>query len=322
MPERHSYYQGFIEALQQKIPQSSMLANTITDILAIDKDAVYRRLRGEVNFSFIEMAAIAMQLGVSLDSIVGIVTLEHKPMQTTMSKHVNPSEADYRMFNNYVSVLESIKEEPKTSYMESGNLLSHTLYFDYEHFTRFMIAYWNRCSSMGSDLPFHKITIPEEMQTLQKRCCEYTRHIKSVVYVLDHAVFQHMVDNINFFKRIRFINDKEASLIINDLIDMLDYLEKLAIRGKYEETGNEVSLYISDIFIDSNYSILKSKNLILSQFRTFLLNSNYSSNEEVCTEVDSWISALLSASTLISVSGEKVRTTYFNAQRKILHSLL
>ena len=322
MPERHSYYQGFIDALQQKIPQNSMLVNTITDILAIDKDAVYRRLRGEVNFSFIEMASIAMQLGISLDSIVGIVTLEHKPMQTTMSRHVNPSEADYRMFNNYVSILESIKDEPKTCYMESGNMIPHTLYFDYEHFTRFMIAFWNRCSSMGSYQPFHKITIPKQMQTLQKNCCEYTRHIKSVVYVLDHAVFQHLIDNIIFFKKVRFINDKEASLIINDLSDFIDYLEKLAIRGKYEETGNEVSLYISDIFIDSNYSILKSKNLSLSQFRTFLLNSNYSSHEDVCAEVNSWISALQSASTLISVSGEKVRTTYFNAQRKILHSLL
>ena len=322
MPERHNYYQGFINALQQKIPQSSALTNTITDILAIDKDAVYRRLRGEVNFSFIEMASIAMQLGISLDSIVGIVTLEHKPMQTTMSRHVNPSEADYRMFNNYVSTLGSIKDEPKTCYMESGNMLSHTIYFDYEHFTRFIIAYWNKCSSMGSVLPFHKIIIPKQMQVMQKNCCEYIRHVKSVVYVMDHDVIQHLVDNINFFIRVRFINDKEASLIKNDLTDIIDYIEKLAIKGRYGDTGNEVSFYISDMFIDSNYSILKSKNLRLSQFKTFLLNANYSLHEEVCTEVNSWISALQSASTLISVSGEKTRIAFFNTQRKILASLL
>ena len=322
MPERHRYFEGFIDALQHKIPQRSTLANTITDILAIDKDAVYRRLRGEVNFSFLEMAAIAMQMGISLDSIVGIATLEHKPMQTTMSKHVNVSEADYRMFDNYVGTLESIKDEPKTIYMESGNMISHTLYFDYEHFTRFIIANWNRCSNMGSDLPFHKITIPKRMRVMQKNCCEYTRHIKSVVYVLDHSVFQHFVDTVNFFLRIRFLNDEEASLIKNDLNGLLDYIEKLAIKGKFEDTGNEVSFYISDIFIDTNYSILKSKNLNISQFRTFLLNANYSLHEEVCAEVNSWISALLSASTLISVSGEKTRTSFFNTQREILHSLL
>jgi len=45
-------------------------------------------------------------------------------------------------------------------------------------------------------------------------------------------------------------------------------------------------------------------------------------HEEVCAEVNSWISALLSASTLISVSGEKTRTSFFNTQREILHSLL
>ena len=322
MQERHRYYQGFINALQQKIPQSSALANTITDILAIDKDAVYRRLRGDVNFSFIEMASIAMQLGISLDSIVGIVTLEHKPMQITMSKHVNPSETDYRMFDNYVSLLGSIKEEPETIYKESGNIISHTLYFDYEHFTRFMIAYWNRCSNMGTDLPYHKITIPQQMQIMQKNCCKYIRHIKSVVYVLDHAVFQHLVDTLNFFIRIRFINDEEASLIKNDLYNLLDYIEKLAVRGMYEDTGNEVSFYISDIFIDTNYSITKSKNLNISQFRTFLLNSNYSMHDEVCAEVNSWITALQSASTLISVSGEKIRSSFFKTQRQILNTLL
>jgi len=322
MPEKHRYYQGFISALQQKVPQNSTLANTITDILAIDKDAVYRRLRGEANFSFIEMASIAMQLGISLDSIVGIVTLEHKPMQTTMSKHVNPAEADYRMFNNYVNLLGSIKDETNTIYMESGNMISHTLYFDYEHFTRFYIAYWNRCSSMGSDLPFHKITIPKQMRDIQKNCCNYTRQIKSVVYVLDHAVFQHLVDNINFFIRIRFLNDEDVALIKKDLFAILDYIEKLALKGIFEESGNEVSFYISDIFIDSNYSILKSKNLNISQFRTFLLNANYSSHEEVCAEVNNWIIALQSASTLISVSSEKFRASYFNTQRKILNTLL
>ena len=66
MSEKHSFYQGFINVLQQKIPQKASLVNTIADLPVIDKDAVYRRLRGEVNFSFIEMASIAIKLGMSL----------------------------------------------------------------------------------------------------------------------------------------------------------------------------------------------------------------------------------------------------------------
>lgn len=39
---------NLIEALKMKIPDGSNLANELMDILYIGKEAVYRRLRGEV----------------------------------------------------------------------------------------------------------------------------------------------------------------------------------------------------------------------------------------------------------------------------------
>jgi len=102
---------------------------------------------------------------------------------------------------------------------------------------------------------------------------------------------------------------------------LLTDIEKLAVRGKHEETGNEVSLYISDINFDSNYSCLESKNIHLTLFKAFLLNAIVSLDEEVFNETSTWIRSVQKHSTLISVSGEKIRAAFFDTQRKIIDTL-
>lgn len=47
---------GLISAMKEKLPQDTNLANLLMDILYIGKEAVYRRLRGEVPFTLAEAA--------------------------------------------------------------------------------------------------------------------------------------------------------------------------------------------------------------------------------------------------------------------------
>jgi len=321
MPEKHHYYQGFIAAMQEKIPQRGALVNTIADLLTIDKNAVYRRLRGEVNFTFVEVATIAIKLGISLDNIVGNITLENRPLQMTMAKHVNPTDADYRMFNNYTYLLSSIKDQPDTLLLEATNTLSNAIYYDYDNVTRLHVFSWYLGNNDGTDALYHEVTVPEQMRDMQKKCSEYTRHIKNTQYVWDRRMFDRIVENIKFWVRMRFIKEEDVLLIKNDFLEMLDYLEKLAVRGKYEETGNEVSIYISELLLETSYTTIKSQNLYYSQFKTFFLNSNISLDEDVYNKMSKWIFGLQRKATLISVSGEKIRSEFFNTQRKIIHTL-
>ena len=123
MPETTLFYQEFLSAIRDKIPHKATLANTITDLLVIDKDAVYRRLRGEVSFTFSEMEIIAQSMGISLDSIAGIENLQIKPSRLNISRQVNPTAIDYEMFDRHISLLKSITDEPDTKLLEAGNIL-------------------------------------------------------------------------------------------------------------------------------------------------------------------------------------------------------
>ena len=52
-----------INEMKERIPPGHNLANYLTDTLYMGKEAVYRRLRGEVAFTFDEIAVISHNLG-------------------------------------------------------------------------------------------------------------------------------------------------------------------------------------------------------------------------------------------------------------------
>jgi uncharacterized protein YbcI len=315
------HYRGFMSALQDKIPNKTTLVNAVTDMLAIDKDAVYRRLRGEVNFTFSEMAVISRNLGISLDNIAGIENMQSRPAKMNISRQVDLTEIDYKIFEDFLNVLESIKDEPNTKLMESTNLIPNYFYYDYENITRFVLFIWNQASSYGSALPYHKIIIPERLRILQKECGKYARNIKSTVFMLDNMIFLRLVANIKYFIKVHLIPEDGALLIKKDLTALLENLENIAVTGKYADTGNEVLIFISDISIATNYSFIESKNLHISYLKAYLLNATVAMDDEVFNETKSWIRAVQRMSTLISVSGEKVRTAFFDEQRKIIDTL-
>ena len=68
---------SLIEAVKEKLPLKENLANLLIDTLYIGKEAIYRRLRGEVPFTLEEAALISRKLGVSLDNVIVSVPMPY-----------------------------------------------------------------------------------------------------------------------------------------------------------------------------------------------------------------------------------------------------
>ena len=69
---KNSIVTELINEMRERIAPKETLANFLTNTLCMGKEAVYRRLRGEVAFTFDEVALISHKLGISIDQIVGI----------------------------------------------------------------------------------------------------------------------------------------------------------------------------------------------------------------------------------------------------------
>ena len=322
MPERPSFVKDFLSAIQEKIPFKAMMTNTLADILTIDKDSVYRRIRGEVRFSFSEIAAIAKNLGISLDAIAGIETVTNKPAQIALTKHVALSDPYYKVFKKHLFFLKSIKDEPNTKLMGAEITLPGSIFYDFNVITRLYMFFWHETSfAKRESIPFEQIVIPEHIRALQKQCCTYARHIKSTHIIWDQMVFSRIVTNVKFFYKVRLIKEHDIALIKRDLLALLNYVEKLAIKGKFEDTGNEVFFYLSDLIFMQNSCCIECKDVTFSQFSVFSLNAITAWDQDVFNETNAWIRSLKRMSTLITGSGEKIRTEFFDAQRVIIDSL-
>lgn len=62
---------ALIRAIHAHTPPDSTPASVLMDVLNIGREAAYRRMRGEVRFTFGEASALSAHLRFSLDGVMG-----------------------------------------------------------------------------------------------------------------------------------------------------------------------------------------------------------------------------------------------------------
>ena len=128
--EKELLYDNLLNTIKEEFPQKTNLVSALVDLLCIEKEAVYRRLRGEVAFTFAEIVTIANAFGISLDNLVGTVTAKSRPFQLKLVDFVNPKEIDYDMLEQYVDVLGLSREDEKSELIDCTNILPQQLYMN------------------------------------------------------------------------------------------------------------------------------------------------------------------------------------------------
>ena len=123
---------GLIEAAKEKVPTGANLANTLMDILYIGKEAIYRRLRGEVPFTLAEAAVISRKLGISLDKMIGVSFSNNAVFDLNVVHHSNTFETYHDILTRYVNAFDSIREDPTTEMATSSNILPQALYLKHD----------------------------------------------------------------------------------------------------------------------------------------------------------------------------------------------
>ena len=96
------YNEELIKAMKEKLPRGVNLANTLIDKLYLGKEAVYRRLRGEVPFTLAEAAIMSREMGVSLDKLVGSKKGMSAIFDLNVIHYTDPLETYYSIVDNYL----------------------------------------------------------------------------------------------------------------------------------------------------------------------------------------------------------------------------
>ena len=97
-----------ITVMNERAPLGQNLASNLADILCMGKEAVYRRLRGEVSFSIEEVAIISHKLGISIDQVVGDHHSNKVTIELNLHHSSNAIDSYYEILHRYLLIFDFV----------------------------------------------------------------------------------------------------------------------------------------------------------------------------------------------------------------------
>ena len=174
---------NLIEAAKEKFPAKGQLANILMDTLYMGKEAIYRRLRGEVPFTFQEAAIISKELGISLDRIAGVSFSNNAMFDINVVDHGNPFETYYDFLNKHVKLFHTLREDPNASLGTASNVIPQTLYLKHELLAKFRFFKWMYQNEHIKCKHFEELEIPQKIINVQQDFAKLSHHIHSTDYI-------------------------------------------------------------------------------------------------------------------------------------------
>lgn len=314
-------YNSFLREITQSIPHKAGVVNVLADLLHIGKEAVYRRLRGEVPFTFHEVMTISRQLSISLDNLEIDSSSMSKPFRLSLIEYINPAESDFVLLKEMTEILKSFKDVPDPEVGEIANILPQPLYIPYENIFKFFLFKWKyQSNSSDKTVPYKDIVVVDKLKKVQEEYVEWARRLHTE-YIFDRQIFHYLVTNIKYFYWVGLISNEEIQLIKEDLLKILNNIDLWSRTGFIQETGKSINIYISGINVDTNYIYVSTPDYQLTIIKAFLLNGIASTDKRTFEEVKHWMQSMKQQSILITKSSEKERFNFLKEQYDLIESL-
>ncbi len=316
----NDWYDSFVESLQKKYPKKVQLTQALMDLLAIERESVYRRLRGDIIFPAHEIMKIAAAWHISLDEIVK-VNSSTALFKLHLGDYLNPTQELLKLMHFWLEEDVYAHNIENLHYVEISNQLPRIITAGFPHLHRFRLLKQTYQYSSETALPFSKIFYPEKVAQMSDKYYQSSKKYKSVNLIFDHSISYSLVSDIQYFQSIYLITEEEKELIKKDIYAVLDYLSEVASKGCWLETGKKMNLYISRTSIDTNYSYFHSDSLKLCCIRAFGRNELYSENSIMIEKCWEYVQAQEKAAVLISKADERSRVEFFRKQRNLIDTL-
>lgn len=312
-----------ITAIRNNVSDDINIANLLMDILSIGKEAVYRRLRGDVPFTLEEAFQISSKLSISLDNTINIKNTGRAfyDLDLNLPEQKNPIDYYCEKLEQCIRLFQKMHKSQNSRARLAINSLPYMFYLSYPHIAKFRLYRWIYQMQAIPDIgSYHKMKVPSKVSDVEKRFIAEHRHISHTTFIMDQNVFKSFIGDVNYFYKLNLLSNIDIRLIKNELIEMISELEYVAATGT-QKTGNQVNIYISNIDLESSYIHFEYEGNQNSFLRVFAINIIDSHNPTICNIQKEWIDSLKRHSTLISESGEIQRIRFFNQQRDLAFSM-
>lgn len=303
-----------VDLLKQKCSSSGQLVQELMELLSLSQDSIYRRLRGDSDFTLYETQLLANNYDLSIDSIL------HKDVPSTnfrFNKLYNQEDA----FMNYVAGLTQqmkllSKANGKLTFIASELPISQS--FQNQGLREFKIYYWlkvvlNRPSLKGVKFDEYfglGININEQVNSLMQSYANMQKLEIWTEETLDDTIRQ-----LCYCRDSGLLEPKMINLVCKSMLDMLDRLEGELEMQSDANPKNKLTFYVSSVELGNNVILMDfgSHRSAFVKFNTF--NTVSTQNEEFCDEIQLMINSNLTKCVEISGKSDIHRHQFFTVLR-------
>ncbi len=314
-----------IHAMRDRLPEGENLAHVLMDILSLGKEAAYRRLRGDIMFTFEDVAKISRKFGFSLDKIIGegLVLDNNKWAFIDMDAfYTSTGYADQykQKMKLFADIFQNLSNHPQSIARMALKRLPYFFTLPYKnltlfrHYKRTYLSFGLNPGFRFADFVMFQDMEDEELQLLKK-----SMSIPKNLLILERDVFSNMMKDINYFYLRKLINQEEFAQLKGELLEVLSDLENITATGAFA-SGSEISVYLLDVALDASYTHFETRNFECAIQYTYFVDTLSFYNPKICQMQKNWIESLKRYSTLISQTGEMQRMEFFNEQKKMMQA--
>lgn len=314
---------ALVQAIHAHTPDSLVVAGVVADTLGVSREAAYRRLRGEVPFSFGEAAQLSERLRFSLDRITNTPAMGGVQFRLKFTDFTTPIDTYAGLLERDTAFFREASTDPTAVFATATNNIPAEYYLRYPHLGDFKLFKWLYQHGLGNSRSggFEQMQVPESLHRCYHDYVAAVQLMPAANYVFDDSGFVHWINALRAFRAMGLLTEQSVEQIRDELARLIDDLERIAMDGGYEN-GNKVSLYLSDVDIDAAYSYVSTTKYNAVGIEIFSLNALRSSDAQFFNYVKRWIVTQSRFSTLISSSGELRRIQFFRQQRELLEAMV
>lgn len=310
-----------LEEVKKKISPAENLAYRLMDILSVGRESIYRRLRGDVSFTFEEVVKIANAFGISIDNIIGMNNPEQAVFNINFLSYNEPITAYKDKIQSFIDFVEVVLQAKHQVGRYVLNHLPYNIYLAYENIVKFKYFKWlYQSSNLGYSFKFEDLHLPQDVDMLHRKYMDKANYIEKSIFIIDRNMFLATIYDIEYFYTLKLLSEDSVLLLKKELLSILDDFEYWANTGSNTE-GKEILIYLSNIDLETSYAHFEYDDRQNSFFRLYGMEGINSDIEDICNKQKTWIESLKRYSTLITQSGEMQREVYFSEQKKIIANM-
>lgn len=326
-----SYYMSTgnkrLETLQEKLllevrnrfEKQSAMVSALSQLLSVNRDGVYRRLRGDTSLNAEEVQILANHFGISID---GLLAGHQKKTYFFYNHYQQPITAYLPYLEQIYAQIRRFSEQPTFRVYYASKEVPILIYYQFPRLLAFKLYVYGISTWQFPELEnqrFHfDLLSAQELEVAKAAAKLYCQVDSSDFWPL--SILEPFLNQVEYLTMAeKFAESGIAVQICQELLEMIQHVRQMAEIGRKYLYGEAPSkqhakfeLFYNEL-ASTNNTILGVSDNLSGLFHTLdTPNFLFTTDPQLCGRMKEWFEQMVGHSTAISIHSERDRNFYFN----------